>query len=403
MQSAGHDTAEAVGFWQARSPGHGAVDIEGSDWHALRIATANTTSWPSLQKFLLTTDADVVLAQEHRLPPCRVPEASEWARRHNWHAMIIPAASTEAGGWSGGVAVIARPHAALSSPRIGSETIAEARIVAANIEPPGHRPTLVVSAYLQDGVGLAPVNLKHLADIGTCIHMHGSNYPFVVGGDFQLQPKELANAGFGDQVGGTLVASGAARGTCRASKYCSELDYFFVQNAFALGVKAVDTIETAGTRPHVPVALTFHPRVTSARALFLRLPQALPVERVYGPVPAEPDWTAIKRRTRQLADDARHCGVDHVFRRRYQEAFSEWADQAEVEIIQFTGHQGPVKRGMRGKEPKLVWRSIVPERVNDPGDDDIGAWRIMAGVATDILRRTAYKLKRQWCRARAHD
>ncbi len=131
---------EAIGFWQPRSPGHGAIDIEGDNWHALRIATANTTSWSSLQKFLLTTDVDVVLAQEHHLPPYKVPEASDWARRNNWHAMIVPAASTEAGGWSGGVAVIARPHAALSSPRIGSETIAEARIVAASVELPGIGP-----------------------------------------------------------------------------------------------------------------------------------------------------------------------------------------------------------------------------------------------------------------------
>ncbi len=188
------------------------------------------------------------------------------------------------------------------------------------------------------------------------------------------------------------MASGTARGTCRASRYSSELDYFFVQNALALGIKAIDTIETAGTRPHVPVALTFHPRITSARALFLRLPQALPLERVYGPLPADPDWTAVRTKTKRLAEDARHCDVDIEFRRRYQEAFSEWADQAEAELIQVTGHQSPVKRGLRGKEPRLVWRSIVPEKVVNPGDDEVIAWRIVAGVATDLLRITAYNI-----------
>ncbi len=212
------------------------------------------------------------------------------------------------------------------------------------------------------------------------------------GGDFQLPPAELANAGFGDRVGATLIASGAARGTCRATTYHSELDYFYVQNALALGVKAVNTIETAGTRPHVPVALTFHPRITSARALFLRLPPPLPLERVYGPVPADPDWTGIRAKTMQLAEDARHCDIDTGFRRRYQEVFSDWADQAEAELVQVTGHQKPIKLGLRGKEPKLVWRSIVPEKVTDPGDDVVIAWRIVAGVATDLQRIAAYNI-----------
>ncbi len=380
----------ATGFWQALAPGHANGDNQGEGRHALRVVTANTTAWAPLQKLLLRSDADVILAQEHRLPPWRIAEASDWARRNRWHSIMIPARETEAGGWSGGVAVLARPHAALSAPRIGPETVVASRVVAACVHPPGHRPCLVISAYLQDGVGLSATNLRTLADIGTCVKMHGQNHPFIIGGDFQMQPSELANAGFGDQVGGTLVASGAARGTCRSTRHSSELDYFFVGNALALAISSVATVEDSGTRPHVPVALTFHPRVTTARALFLRLPQPLPVERVYGPIQKEPNWDEVRNVTRELAAEARHSNFDGAFYDRYRAAYSAWADMAEAEVIAATGHQGQIKRGLRGREPKLVWRSVVPERVKDPASDIVIDWRIISGIANDVLRITAF-------------
>ncbi len=274
---AAYKDPEVKGFWQARAPGHGApfAEVSGQQRFALRVLTANTTSWGPLMRLLRNTVADVVLAQEHHLPPWRVAEASDWARRQGWHSTILPAAETGAGGWSAGVAVFARPHAALCAPRLGSETVIPSRAVAVCIEPPGHRPTLVISAYLKDGKGLAAENLRILAAIGTCIRMHGPDFPFLVGADFQMRPDELAPAGFGEKVGGNIMASGATRGTCRSSQACSELDYFVVQNALSLGVSSIETVENLGTKPHVPVMIQFHERITSARALFLRRPPPL--------------------------------------------------------------------------------------------------------------------------------
>ncbi len=216
----------ATGFWCARAPGHPPERAANGDAFALRVITANTTSWGPLKTLLCRTDADIVLVQEHHLPPFHLAEASDWARRHQWHSIFLPAERTQAGGWSAGVAIIARPHAALSAPRIGSETVVPSRVLAACVEPPGHRQTLVISAYLKDGAGLSAMNLGYLAAVGTCINMHGPNYPFVVGGDFQISPEEIARTGFRDHVGATLITSAAARGTCRSTKRCSELDYF---------------------------------------------------------------------------------------------------------------------------------------------------------------------------------
>ncbi len=184
------------------------------------------------------------------------------------------------------------------------------------------------------------------------------------------------------------MATGAARGTCRSTTGCSELDFFFVQNSLALGVRTVETIEDAGTKPHVPVCLTLHSRITTARALFLRLPPPLPTERVYGPVLPDPDWAETRELTRKLAADALKCARDDQFDQRYREAYEAWADLAEQEVFQNTHQPDMIKFGLRGREPKLVWRSIVPERVRDPASDAVTQWRTLGGIATDLVRIT---------------
>ncbi len=392
LDGAQYRNPDCRGFWEARAPGHSPTQEGQGDVarFALQVVTANTTSWTALKRLLTSTDADVILSQEHRLPPYRLADFSDWARRHGWHSIMLPATQTEAGGWSAGVAIFAKPHAALSAPRIGSECVVPSRVVAATIEPPGHRPCLIMSVYLRDGIGLGTENLGYLADIGTVVRMHGVAHPFIIGGDFQTDPSRLATAGFGEEVGATLMASGASRGTCRTAATTSEIDFFYVQNSLALGVRSVDTVEHAGTRPHVPVALRFHSRVTSARALFLRLPQPLATDRIVGPLQAPPDWDTVRKDAQALAAAARHCALDDQFNREYHRVYAAWADLAEVELARATGHQGPLKPGLRGRSPKLVWRSIVPERVKDPASDKVAAWRTLATAATDIVRCTAF-------------
>ncbi len=382
------------GFWQARAPGHLAPPRhEASDSHALNVVTVNATSWQPLQRFLSKTEADIVLAQEHHLPPDKIASCSAWALRQGWHSIFLPAEATPAGGWSAGVAIFARPHMAISLPRDGGEEVVPHRVVAACVEPPGHRPCLVVSAYLEDGKGLAEANLAHLAAIGGRVEAQGPHHPFIVGGDFQMEPSRIAVTGVAHQMGATLVATAHPRGTCRSTRTCSELDYFLVHSALALGIDEVATVEHAGTTPHVPVSLRFHPRITSARALFLRLPPPLPTERVLGPVLPPPPWEDLRRMATELAARARDPrNVDASFDADYERLFSLWADRAEEEIFNATGYQGNARRGRRGKRPRLVWRSIVPERPPKPIAPNVTWWRVMANVANDLTRLTLRQL-----------
>ncbi len=311
----------------------------GKALYSLAVDTCNATAWGGAKRFLRRTHADIVLLQEHHLPSSRVAEASAWALRRGWHSMFLPAAQGTGDGWRGGVAILARPHIGLSMPLVGPAEVVPARVIAASIEPPGFRRCTVVSAYLEDGGGMGTANLGHLQTIGRCVGMQGDHVPCIMGGDWQVAPEMMAATGFATQAGMTMVASGHARGTYRAARSSSELDYFLLTNDLALGMDSVQTVEGAGVRPHVPVRLTFRPRMASTRALHLRCPPPLPTSRMIGPLRQHPDWARARERAKALAkraaDPEDACGDD--FAVEFARQYAEWADLAERELVEVTG------------------------------------------------------------------
>ncbi len=178
------------GFRHAIAPGFGtdagAHDEDGDpmDHFTYNVVTVNVTAWSSALAFLASTDADVLMVQEHKLGPEASEEAVAWLRRRGWNAIMAPAEAGPTGGWSGGVAILARAHVGMGMPLAGSEVIHPARAVAARLEPPGGRPHAAVCVYLCDGKGLAQCNMDILKSVGTCLSMQGKEDPFIVGGDF---------------------------------------------------------------------------------------------------------------------------------------------------------------------------------------------------------------------------
>ncbi len=370
----------------------GGPDDDARDEFTLIVDSCNATSWTGAKRFLRRTEADLVLLQEHHLPPERVAEASAWALRHRWHSLILPAAEGIGGGWRGGVAILARPHAGLSVPMVGPAEIVPARVIAASVEPPGFRPCTVICAYLEDGVGVGAANLRHLGSIGRCIRAQGEHVPCIAGGDWQAAPATVAATGFATQAGMSLVATGHPRGTYRSARSSTELDYFFLSNDLALAVNSIETVEGAGVKPHVPVRIAFLPRVASTRALHVRCPPPLPTQRMTGPLREPPEWGDLRRRARNLAaraaDKNDKCGED--FAAEYASVYSDWADRAEREIIEATGaayYGDPKKLGLRGKAPVLKWRSIVSEKpAARRTEADQTAWRDISAKAVEVQR-----------------
>ncbi len=152
-------------------------------------------------------------------------------------------------------------------------------------------------------------NLRHLQAMGVFIGSQGEHMPCIAGGDWQASPEAIASTGFAGRAGMAIAASQHPRGTYRDTRTTSELDFFLVTNDLSMGIDGVATIEGAGVRPHVPVRLAFRPKLASVRALHVRDPPRLPVQRMIGPL-------RQAARARQLvgraadADDA--CGSDFV-------------------------------------------------------------------------------------------
>ncbi len=169
----------------------------------------------------------------------------------------------------------------------------------------------------------------------------------------------------------------------------SEIDFFYVHDAMTAGLANVAVVEGAGTAPHVPVRLRFHPRQTSARALTLRRPPRIGVDRITGPLPEEPSWGDVVRASAGLLAKVRDTNfvVNDDFRHEYSQLFAAWADAAEQEILEATGTRAEVKKtGLRGRPPLLVWRAVQPERPPPPPPHvvELARWRTWLTILQEV-------------------
>ncbi len=383
------------GFQDVIAPGFSlasteeARDGQGKELYALKVATANVTSWRSLTRLIRGVSADVVLVQEHKVTKGRLAERVAWLRRRGWNALMAAAEPGPNGGPSAGTAVIARSHVGMSMPLVGGETIVGARAVAARLEPPGCRPFTAIAAYLHDGEGLGRANLELLRDVGAFITAQGKEEQFILGADFQVTPEELSATAFAQEVSGVIMASGSPGGTCRTPTSAREIDYFVVSPGLASGVEAIELIRRSGIKTHVPVQLRFRARLTSLRALVLRRPPPLSVDRIIGPLRKLVQWEPMAEEARKLAADAANEEIDvELLHARLGATYKRWVDAAEEELVEAV-EEGPLmpKKGLRGNAPVMVWRSILPERPrNNPQGEAVNLWRNVANAAMALQR-----------------
>ncbi len=276
-----------------------------------------------------------------------------------------------------------REYLGLRYPPNGTHEWCPGHVVAAVLDAPAHRPILLASCYLINGIGPTQKNLELLAEVGRRKQAVQEEYELVLGGDFNLQPPEMASTGFEEMVDAAIMCPATARGTYRSAGAASLLDYFLVSSRLAVAVDQVATIEAAGTRGHVPVSMRFKPRATSLRALHLRRPPKLEVERIYGPIAPPPDWSTARRQAERALQAAR--SKDGRVQAVLDDAYKAWANLAEAEIASYTGIE-PRKYGERGKLPNLVWRSVIPESTPKRERPCAAAAAWLAGVTGELLR-----------------
>ncbi len=184
-------------------------------------------------------------------------------------------------------------------------------------------------------------------------------------------------------MGTTVFYPDTPRGTFRTAKAASTLDYFMVTDRLAAAVENISTVEGSGVKGHVPVQLRFKPRPAAPKTLHRRLPPKLEDERVYGPLPPPPTW-AVPLGLAEAALAAARAGsarVDDAM----EKAYAAWANMAEEELEGITG--APVKkRGLRSARPKLVWRSVLPEKNMRPAFSLPAAAVWLRGIAGELQR-----------------
>ena len=138
---------------------------EGISWRP-KLISINVSAWASGKRLLQSAgfDADVVVVQEHHLAgDDDIAEASSWAWQAGYSSVWAPAIGTEAGGTSGGVAVLVRRPFSLLRTRSSTEQQFRHRLVSciAELGPLGQ--VAVCSVYLRVGSGLDDYNIKLLA------------------------------------------------------------------------------------------------------------------------------------------------------------------------------------------------------------------------------------------------
>ncbi len=351
--------AVAPGFDEVVDGSRGGRGTE-VDSFRLKVEAVNSTGWRALQRRLLATNAQVILAQETWLTQDAVPAASAWAKRRGWQSIWAAAVSGPNGGASGGVAILVREGIGCHYPPDGSHVIVEGRAVAAIVQAPGHRPMAFASCYLHHGRGPSGENLEILAAVGQRMKALPINYEYIIGGDLNMEPPDVASTGIQEEIDATIMVPSTTRGTFRGPTSSSLIDYFLVSQRVAAAVDNIKVVEAAGIKGHTPILMEFKPRVTTLRALHLRRPPVLEVERVYGPLPPAPDWTSARETAEEALRAARRN--DNDIQRYLDDAYKAWADLSEVELADYAGSP-PKKWGERGRLPNLVWRTVVPENV----------------------------------------
>ncbi len=228
-------------------------------------------------------------------------------------------------------------------------------------------------------------NADTLGKVGEAVDEGGDEEVCLIGGDFNMSPAQIVDTEFDRRIGATVFYPETDRGTFRTVRARSTIDYFLISDRAAAAIDEVRTIEASGIKGHVPVQMVFKPKLAALQALHLRMPPRLGTERVYGPLPPPLDW-ALPRAAAELALAAARVDAADVGD-RLEKAYAMWANKAEEELEQYTGSR-LAKRGERSKRPKLVWRSVMPEKRHQVSFPTLAATVWLRGKSSELHRIT---------------
>ena len=226
----------------------------------LTVRSSNITQWrPEIQKWIQAQTDDVLLLQETHLNSSATPRAVAAVRKAGYE-MFGGEAAPGRKGTHGGVAVLARSHLQARTTFHYTEEGCGFSSVSLRIRGIS---LLLVSLYLKCSTPLhsAP-NASILGRLASSLKNHHGHW--LVAGDFNVQPYELAATSFLSEVKGRLVCLGEA-----TTQGGSELDFALTSNGIE-GCVSIAIDWSAPHRPHGGIRLEVRVPGTSDKAL--RLP-----------------------------------------------------------------------------------------------------------------------------------
>jgi len=337
----------------------GHTEFSSTGWKELglwALDTVNGNSWDTVvAKVLPRSSADILFVQEAKaVGEHGVAKVRSTGRKAGWNCDASPALRLADAFGSGGCAVAASGGVGITSQpdwtiRDGFQHRFKLAWVGAILKGGIHMGSL----YLRDSVGLSEENLCILQEVA--IVLKKLRGPWIVAGDFNLNPDLLRSSGWLDIINGVLVAPTSP--TCHGSTY----DYFIVCQALAPSVAGIARIDDGGMHPHSPSRLFL--KGDGRRKLVRRLsrPAKVPGVLPEGPLPCP--RPASESMPVEVSQDA----IDGATDRWVEAACREWSS-----LLGYT---------VAPKIPTLSWRPAV----TGPTSQFLGAssmstfWRIAAG------------------------
>ncbi len=244
---------------------------------------ANVTAASTLEEEMLygtvLPDADLGIYKEHKLSKEGTAIAENKFKQHGWDARFDEAylKNSDRGG---GTALVAkmwsgiRPIATIYCPGVDMDILHgrySQGVVAAN------GGCLLCSVYGFSGLSVArQCELWHA--VAAQIRLVG--LPFILGGDWQVLPREMEAAGFPELVGGVIFAPTTPTNLVTLRT----IDYDVVARELADNTLDVTTILGARFSPHAPVRLRLRAARSGGVVTRLRQPRILRA----GPQPKSP-------------------------------------------------------------------------------------------------------------------
>jgi hypothetical protein len=318
------------------------------------FATANVTAWGSgktLLEWWANGDEplpDFVFLQEHRLKAQgQLDEATARCRHLGWRLFSSPAVSTGPGALesSGGVAIAVRSFIGAGVAHDFAEGAAAGRALACHCSGLLPRGFVAISLYLHVGRGLKGgrpnPNLAILGEVAD--YLAGLRVPWVIAGDWNLQPQDRALQAWVSCVGGVIWGPGEA--TCSSGRG-SEIDFVVVSRGLGLCQHQASVDHLAPIAPHSPVKLIVNtPRLAEkvwTRVRYKSFPTTPPVGCAPEPPAARWSWPVGG------APSSLEAG------------WRQWAAQAERELCSVLGLTGMLKLPYigRGTRQAFVQRPL---------------------------------------------